>query len=148
MQAHKASVEEPPTNHDGSLREPVRLPMLRDHGPRVPEDELNAIFEPLFLDSRALNNVDGRGLGLTIARRIIVAHLVLVYMPHERFGGQPAGVRDRYSLRQKNQSVSATPNLPPWWLLHIRRYAYRAIGERDNVVATEQYFPEMTITSR
>jgi K+-sensing histidine kinase KdpD len=94
--------------------------MLRDHGPGVPEDELNAIFEPLFRDSRAPNNVDGHGLGLTIARRVIVAHLVLVYMPHKLFGGRSAGVRDRYSLRQKNQSVSATPNLPPWWLLHTR----------------------------
>jgi len=45
-----------------------------DHGPGVPEDELQLIFEPFFRSSRTQKNSNGYGLGLTIARRIIEAH--------------------------------------------------------------------------
>lgn len=45
-----------------------------DHGPGVPEDELQLIFEPFFRSSRTQKNTNGYGLGLTIARRIIEAH--------------------------------------------------------------------------
>lgn len=47
---------------------------VRDHGPGVPEDELQLIFEPFFRSSRTQKNSNGYGLGLTIARRIIEAH--------------------------------------------------------------------------
>ena len=45
-----------------------------DHGPGVPEGELQLIFEPFFRSSRTQKNSNGYGLGLTIARRIIEAH--------------------------------------------------------------------------
>ncbi|WP_016835445.1 ATP-binding protein [Herbaspirillum lusitanum] len=45
-----------------------------DHGPGVPEEELQLIFEPFFRSSRTRENSNGYGLGLTIARRIIEAH--------------------------------------------------------------------------
>jgi two-component system OmpR family sensor kinase len=45
-----------------------------DHGPGVPEEELQLIFEPFFRSSRTQKNSNGYGLGLTIARRIIEAH--------------------------------------------------------------------------
>ena len=47
---------------------------VTDHGPGVPEDELQLIFEPFFRSSRTQKNSNGYGLGLTIARRIIEAH--------------------------------------------------------------------------
>jgi len=50
------------------------LVSVRDHGPGVPEDELQLIFEPFFRSSRTQKNSNGYGLGLTIARRIIEAH--------------------------------------------------------------------------
>ncbi|WP_051516678.1 ATP-binding protein [Herbaspirillum sp. RV1423] len=45
-----------------------------DHGPGVPEEELQLIFEPFFRSSRTQKNTNGYGLGLTIARRIVEAH--------------------------------------------------------------------------
>ncbi|MCW5298671.1 HAMP domain-containing protein [Herbaspirillum lusitanum] len=45
-----------------------------DHGPGVPEEELQLIFEPFFRSSRTRENSNGYGLGLTIARRIVEAH--------------------------------------------------------------------------
>ncbi len=45
-----------------------------DHGPGVPEEEVQLIFEPFFRSSRTQKNSHGYGLGLTIARRIIEAH--------------------------------------------------------------------------
>jgi len=47
---------------------------VTDHGPGVPEDELQLIFEPFFRSSRTQKNSNGYGLGLTIARRVIEAH--------------------------------------------------------------------------
>lgn len=47
---------------------------VSDYGPGVPEDELQLIFEPFFRSIRTQKNVNGYGLGLTIARRIIEAH--------------------------------------------------------------------------
>ncbi|MFC3109581.1 ATP-binding protein [Undibacterium arcticum] len=47
---------------------------ISDHGPGVPEAELNSIFKPFFRGSKADGNPGGHGLGLAIARRIIEAH--------------------------------------------------------------------------
>jgi two-component system OmpR family sensor kinase len=58
---------------DGSLVEDRRTFRMRvsDHGPGVPEDQLEAIFTPFF---RGTEQPGGVGLGLTIARRAIQAH--------------------------------------------------------------------------
>ncbi len=45
-----------------------------DHGPGVPEKELDAIFEPFFRGGGAASTAEGHGLGLAIARRVIEAH--------------------------------------------------------------------------
>lgn len=48
----------------------VRL-IVRDHGPGVPEDRLEALFEPFYrLDPSRSRDSGGSGLGLTIARRM------------------------------------------------------------------------------
>ncbi|WP_287103313.1 ATP-binding protein, partial [Brevundimonas sp.] len=50
--------------------ETVRL-IVRDHGPGVPEDRLEALFEPFYrLDPSRSRDSGGSGLGLTIARRM------------------------------------------------------------------------------
>ncbi|EDX81387.1 MAG: sensor histidine kinase [Brevundimonas mediterranea] len=44
---------------------------VRDHGPGVPEDRLEALFEPFYrLDPSRSRDSGGTGLGLTIARRM------------------------------------------------------------------------------
>lgn len=45
-----------------------------DRGPGVTEADLEAIFAPFFRSNATSNNVDGHGLGLAIARRVIDAH--------------------------------------------------------------------------
>jgi PAS domain S-box-containing protein len=47
---------------------------VRDHGPGIPPDELEAVFEPFVQSSRTRDGSGGTGLGLTICRRIMGAH--------------------------------------------------------------------------
>lgn len=46
---------------------------VRDHGPGVPEAELDSLFRPFFRGSNAAR-ADGHGLGLAIAQRVAKAH--------------------------------------------------------------------------
>ncbi len=47
---------------------------VQDRGPGVPEADLQAIFAPFFRSNATANDVDGHGLGLAIARRVVLAH--------------------------------------------------------------------------
>ncbi len=47
---------------------------VRDHGPGVPEQELELIFEAFVQSSRTRDGSGGTGLGLTISRKIMRAH--------------------------------------------------------------------------
>jgi two-component system OmpR family sensor kinase len=45
-----------------------------DDGPGVAEADLETIFQPFYRSNPSANNIDGHGLGLAIARRVIEAH--------------------------------------------------------------------------
>ncbi|MBN8921821.1 MAG: two-component sensor histidine kinase [Rhodanobacter sp. 68-29] len=47
--------------------------VVRDHGPGVPEDELDSLFRPFFRGSNAAH-AEGHGLGLAIAQRVAKVH--------------------------------------------------------------------------
>jgi len=47
---------------------------IRDHGPGIPPDELDAIFERFYRGKRTQESVAGTGMGLSIARDIVRAH--------------------------------------------------------------------------
>ena len=47
---------------------------VRDHGPGVPDAELELIFDPFVQSSRTRDGSGGAGLGLTVARKIMSAH--------------------------------------------------------------------------
>src|SRR5690606_21801555 len=47
---------------------------VRDTGPGIPPEELDAIFEPFRQSKRGLIAGGGTGLGLAIARRLVEAH--------------------------------------------------------------------------
>jgi two-component system OmpR family sensor kinase len=44
---------------------------MRDRGPGVAPADLDTIFAPFYRSHPAANNVDGHGLGLAIARRVV-----------------------------------------------------------------------------
>jgi two-component system OmpR family sensor kinase len=50
------------------------LLQVRDRGPGVDSADLDTIFEPFYRSHPSANNIDGHGLGLAIARRVIDAH--------------------------------------------------------------------------
>jgi len=45
-----------------------------DRGPGIAPEHLGEIFEPFFRSHPTMNNVDGHGLGLAIARRVVDSH--------------------------------------------------------------------------
>jgi signal transduction histidine kinase len=45
-----------------------------DRGPGILDEHLGEIFEPFFRSHPAQNNVDGHGLGLAIAKRVVETH--------------------------------------------------------------------------
>jgi two-component system OmpR family sensor kinase len=47
--------------------------VLRDHGPGVPDDELDLLFRPFFRGSNAAR-AEGHGLGLAIVERVVRVH--------------------------------------------------------------------------
>ena len=59
---------------------------VRDRGPGVAEAHLASIFQAFFRAEPGANNVDGHGLGLAIAQRVILAHGGAL-AAHNRVGG-------------------------------------------------------------
>jgi signal transduction histidine kinase len=55
---------------DGDL---VHIEVL-DQGPGIAPEHLGDVFEPFFRSNPARNNVDGHGLGLAIAKRVVETH--------------------------------------------------------------------------
>ena len=47
---------------------------VRDHGPGIPPDEIDAIFERFYRGKQTQESVAGTGMGLSIARDIVRAH--------------------------------------------------------------------------
>jgi signal transduction histidine kinase len=59
---------------DRSAPEPLALLSVRDHGPGVPEDSLEAIFQPFYRINGDAEATGGNGLGLAIAAEAIRLH--------------------------------------------------------------------------
>jgi two-component system sensor histidine kinase CpxA len=59
---------------DSSTPELVGILSVRDHGPGVPEESLEAIFQPFYRISGDAQGTDGNGLGLAIASEAIRLH--------------------------------------------------------------------------
>ena len=58
-----------------------------DRGPGIREADLPAIFEPFFRSNPGKNNIDGHGLGLAIAQRVVHAHGVGITLGNRAGGG-------------------------------------------------------------
>jgi two-component system sensor histidine kinase CpxA len=59
---------------DRSTPEPLGILSVRDHGPGIPEESLEAIFQPFYRISDDTQGADGNGLGLAIASEAIRLH--------------------------------------------------------------------------
>jgi two-component system sensor histidine kinase CpxA len=59
---------------DRSAPEPLAVLSVRDHGPGVPEDSLEAIFQPFYRINGDAEATGGNGLGLAIASEAIRLH--------------------------------------------------------------------------
>ncbi|MCE3606321.1 ATP-binding protein [Massilia sp. P8910] len=58
-----------------------------DRGPGVAQEDLTSIFQPFFRSNATSNNVDGHGLGLAIAQRVIDAHRGTIQASNREGGG-------------------------------------------------------------
>jgi signal transduction histidine kinase len=67
---------------------------IRDHGPGVPEEHLEDLFEPFsrVTDARE-RSTGGAGLGLAIARRAVEAHGGTITARNHPDGGLEAEIR-------------------------------------------------------
>ena len=60
---------------------------VRDHGPGVPSDESESIFERFYRGKRTQESVAGTGMGLSIARDIVSAHQGRLWVENAPEGG-------------------------------------------------------------
>ncbi|NSL56558.1 sensor histidine kinase [Uliginosibacterium aquaticum] len=67
------------------------LPWLRlaivDHGPGIPEDELESVFDEFVQSSQTRTGAGGTGLGLAICRHIVLAHGGRIQARNAALGG-------------------------------------------------------------
>jgi PAS domain S-box-containing protein len=71
------------------LAEGMALTTVRDQGPGIPEEELQAIFEPFVQSSRTKDGSGGTGLGLAICRQILLGHGGFIDASNHPAGGAP-----------------------------------------------------------
>lgn len=60
---------------------------IKDQGPGIPENELEAVFDEFVQSSKTHTGAGGSGLGLAISRRIIAAHHGRIYANNRSEGG-------------------------------------------------------------
>ena len=66
---------------------------IRDHGPGLPESELEKVFEPFYrLETSRNRNTGGTGLGLAIARNLLRRQQGQVHLHNHPAGGLEAVV--------------------------------------------------------
>lgn len=78
---NKAEVSLSQTDHHTQIK-------IRDHGPGIPDDQLERVFTPFYrIASKNNAEIRGSGLGMTIARDIIQAHAGEVTLANAEDGG-------------------------------------------------------------
>jgi len=87
---------------------------FRDHGPGIPADELDSIFEPFVQSTRTRDGAGGTGLGLTICRRIMRAHGGSIEAANAPGGGTVMRVRlPGVAFGPADPEAASAPTAPP-----------------------------------
>ncbi len=82
---------------------------VEDEGPGIPDTEKTKVFEPFYRTASAREtDRQGMGLGLSIARSIILAHGGTIEL-HDR---QPRGLRVHIRLPEASDARAPTPDAP------------------------------------
>ena len=81
---------------------------VRDHGPGIPDDELEAVFDPFFQSSRTCNGAGGTGLGLTVCRKIMGAHGGSIQAANAPGGGCVISINLPHSTNAHDSAASGT----------------------------------------
>ena len=87
---------------------------VHDHGPGIPGDELETIFEAFVQSSRTKDGSGGTGLGLAICRKILAAHQGQIFARNHPDGGTvfeihlPAGLAPVAAVATATATGTAT----------------------------------------
>ncbi len=93
---------------DRSTPEPLAVLSVRDHGPGVPEDSRQAIFQPFYRINRDAEATGGNGLGLAIAAEAIRMHRGTIRAENLR----PTGLEIIIRLPVGSETASHEDELP------------------------------------
>jgi two-component system sensor histidine kinase CpxA len=93
---------------DRSGREPLALLSVRDHGPGVPEEALQKIFQPFYRVTGNGEATGGNGLGLAIASEAIRLHSGTIRAENLR----PSGLEIIIQLPVAHDTASHEDELP------------------------------------
>jgi PAS domain S-box-containing protein len=102
--AQKYSPSDRPVTVFANEREDKVEVTIEDHGPGIPADELDQVFDRFFR-SRTTRQIKGVGLGLYITRALVEAHGGRIWVESEN--GQ--GSRFRFTLPIAPQPTAAAP---------------------------------------
>ena len=64
---------------------------VRDHGPGIPDDECEAVFDKFVQAKATATGAGGTGLGLTICRQLVALHKGTIYAEPTHGQGASAG---------------------------------------------------------
>ena len=85
--ASKYSPPESAIEIDASEANDYVIVRVRDHGPGIPLNEFDSIFERFYRGREANETVAGTGMGLSIARDIVNAHRGKLWVENAPEGG-------------------------------------------------------------
>ena len=93
-----------PACNDVEMAVPAIAVAIKDQGPGIPEDELEAVFEKFNQSSITGNGAGGTGLGLTISKEIIVYHKGSISAANN----EDAGVTSTFIIPRKQSMESVS----------------------------------------
>ena len=87
---------------------------VADHGPGIPEDEQEHVFDAFFRGRRAIQDqIHGTGLGLNLVKKIIEAHGGTIRVESEAMKGTEFIIRLPATAEREDRSDEAGERMLP-----------------------------------